>query len=424
MNKIILHLDFNSFFASVEQQANPFLRGKPIAVAGKGKHSIDVQNAYKSKHSINVKEVNYHRTVVTTASIEAKRRGVKTAMSSLEARRICPELIIIPGDPRKYSEITNRFLHILKRYSDAVEQFSTDEAFADLSIACKDYFGATMIAQRIRSDIKREIGKYCTASIGIAPNKLAAKLACESCKPDGLTVIQPHQLTTFVAEQPMEAICGIGSRTIKKLHSAGITSLKTLQSIPYEVLIQEFQQYGTFLYFAAQGIGDDMVRSTKLDPKSVSHSYTFPHDLQDEALIKKHLLAICDKVTWRMRRKGYTAKTLHVHIRYQDMGGVGTQTTTSDVFRDGLSVYKTAWKLIETIRNPNYGIRLLGISLTQLRPPIQSKSLFIKQEKMYDALTALDSVQTKYGSHAWQRAATLGTVFKERASGYHYDHTA
>src|SRR5688572_19309134 len=105
MNKIILHLDFNSFFASVEQQANPFLRGKPIAVAGKGKHSIDVAQAYRSNTRHRIDQANYHRTVVTTASIEAKRLGVKTAMSSLEAKRICPELIMIPGDPHKYSEI-------------------------------------------------------------------------------------------------------------------------------------------------------------------------------------------------------------------------------------------------------------------------------------------------------------------------------
>lgn len=402
MSKIILHIDFNSFFASVEQQANPFLRGKPIAVAGKGGR-LD-------------------RTVITTASSEAKKRGVKTAMSSLEARRICPELIIIPGDPHKYSEITHRFLNILHRYADAVEQFSTDEAFADLSYAAGDYFGATMIAQRIRSDVKRECGAYCTASLGIAPNKLVAKLACESIKPSGLTVVRPQDVENFVASQELEAICGIGPRIERRLNAMGVSSVRALRQIPLHDLLDEFKSYGYFLYFAARGIGDDEVSDEKDPPKSVGHSYTFPHDLLTDDEIKKNLLALCDKVAWRMRRDGFIANHLSVYARYGDFGSVGTGKQYREPMEDGLDLYKNAWALLDRMRDPHQGIRLLGVSASGLIHTNMPKALFPKQEKIHQVLKALDKIQDRYGSGIWQRASTLGTIFKERTSGWHYDH--
>ncbi|MCR4311881.1 MAG: hypothetical protein NUV56_01220, partial [Candidatus Uhrbacteria bacterium] len=155
MSRIIFHLDFNSFFASVEQQANPFLRGKAIAVAGKGKESIDIAKAHVGHERVNLHDLRFRRSVVTTASREAKQRGVKTAMATWEALSICPELIVIPGDPQKYSEITNRFLAILRRYGDKVELFSADEAFVDATMAAGDWMGAIILAQRIRDDIRR-----------------------------------------------------------------------------------------------------------------------------------------------------------------------------------------------------------------------------------------------------------------------------
>lgn len=422
MPKIILHLDFNSFFASAEQQANPFLRGKPIAVAGKGKHSIDVAQAHRAKTRFKINQANYQRTVVTTASIEAKRRGVKTAMSSIEAKRICPELIIIPGDPHKYSQITSRFLTILERYADAVEQFSTDEAFADITMAAGDYFGATMLAQRIRSDIQREIGRFCTASIGIAPNKLVAKLACESKKPNGLTVVMPEHVQAFVVSQELQAVCGIGPRIERRLHTLGITSMRILYETPLHTLVGEFKSYGYFLYFAARGVGDDEVTNEEVPPNSVGHSYTFPHDLRTPKEIKKNLLALCDKVAWRMRRDKFISTRLSVYVRYGDLGGAGTEKQYKEPMEDGLDLFKNAWQLIERVRNPNHGVRLLGVSASGLAQGEAPRSLFLKPEKIHKALKSLDALQTRYGSGIWQRAATLGTVFKERTSGWHYDH--
>jgi len=339
-NRIILHIDFNSFFASIEQQANPFLRGKAIAVAGKGYQSInDIQPQGTRKQ---VKHMRLQRTVVTTASKEAKALGVKTAMSSVEAKQICPELIIIPGDPQKYSEITSRFLKILNQFSESVEQFSTDEAFADITTAARDYLGATFIAERIRWEIRKTCGASCTVSIGIAPNKLAAKLACESTKPSGLTIVQPNKLKQFVQTQPLQAICGISPRIDQRLQKLGITSTAALQKTPLHILIKEFKtHYGLFLFNAARGIGSNHVSSIKPLPKSVGHSYTFPFNLQTFQEIRTNLLALCDRIAARMRKKGLIGTCLSIYARGQGLS-TGTIRRLKTPLNDGLEVYEHA----------------------------------------------------------------------------------
>ena len=403
-SQIILHIDFNSYFASVEQQANPFLRGKAIAVGGKGRGS------------------QLERTVVTTASREAKDVGVKTAMSSVEAKRLVPRLKIVPGDPRKYSEITKRFLHILTKHADAVEQFSTDEAFADITYTAGDYFGATMIAQMIRQEIQETCGDYCTVSIGVAPNKLMAKLVSEENKPNGLTVVTHCSLLNFTASQPLAAFCGIGPRIEERLANMGVTSILALRTIPLEELRRSFKTYGDWLYAAARGIGDDHINDQEEDPKSIGHSYTFPDDLTETVEIQTNLLALCDKVAWRMRRGGFVARQVGVHIRYEGLHGRGMQKQLQEPLADGLELYQVAWRLLERMRNPEYGIRLLGISANDLAKAPIPDCLFAKSNNVKKVLKALDTLQTRYGTGVWTRAATMHTKFYERTSGWHYDH--
>lgn len=423
MSKIILHIDFNSFFASVEQQANPFLRGKAIAVGGKSKKSVDVAKAHTERQRYDIQNtLQLERTVVTTASREAKQRGVKTAMSSIEAKQICPDLILIPGDPHKYSKITHTFLDILRRHCDAIEQFSTDEAFTDVTIAAGDYFGAVMLAQMIRADIKKECGIACTASIGIAPNKVVAKLASESVKPSGLTCVMPQEVESFVTSCELQDVCGIGPRIERRLHEIGISSMKTLKDAPLAQLVDEFKSYGHFLHAVAHGIGDDTVVDTVEDLKSIGHSYTYPYDLTEPADIRRQLLALADRVAWRMRRDGFIGTNLSIYVRYKGFGGLGTQKRYKEPMEDGLSIYKNAWNLIERVRDPNIPIRLLGVSVSGLLKTRMPSALFPKEQKMHRVLHALDLIQSKFGSGAWQRAATVGTVFKERTSGWHYDH--
>lgn len=421
-SRIILHVDFNSFFASVEQQANPFLRGKPIAVAGKGKNSIDIAGRAKQTGRFRVDQHNLHRTVITTASIEAKQRGVKTAMSSIEAKRICPELIVIPGDPRKYSAVTNRFLAILKRHASAVEQFSLDEAFADITMEAQDYFGATMIAQMIRSDIVEEIGAYCTASIGIASSKVMAKLAGESAKPSGLTVVQPHEAAAFVERMPLQAVCGIGPKIAERLAGFGVTSMRALRTVPRPALVNEFHDYGNFLFDIARGLGDDFVNPVNAPPKSIGHSYTFATDLDTTVELQTNLLALADKVATRMRRDGFSATTVHAYARYAGGGSVGGQIAIQNPLNNGFDVYTHAWSVLDSKRDTHKAVRLLGVSVSGLVAHQAEHTLFDQDNKKGRVLESLDKLQDKYGGGIWMRASTMKTEFKERVSGWHYDH--
>lgn len=421
MPRIILHIDFNSFFASVEAQANPFLRGKAFAVAGKGKAPIDRDAGSLPGSRTDLRDLTHLRSVVTTASREAKKLGVKTAMGTWEALRIIPNMPIIPGDPRKYADITKRFLHILHEHCDAVERFSTDEAFADITTAGGDRFGSIVLAQIIRAKIRERIGAHCTASIGIAPNKVIAKLASESVKPNGLTYVSEDEASDFVLAQPLEEICGIGRQLQKRLEKLGATSVRTLRLMPLQKLIAEFGAHtGSFLWNVSRGIGDDHVESDDAEPKSVGHSYTFPSDLLTIAEVHDNLLALADMVARRLRAEGLHATTVSAFARYGDFGHTGVSTTLNEPIADGLmffhSVFETLCKRIDF----NRGVRLLGITVYGLQDA-HITSLFSTDHKRERLTTALDLVTKKYGPSAWRRGSTMQTQFFERISGWHYD---
>ncbi len=421
---IILHLDFNSYFASVEQQANPFLRGKAIAVAGKGRHSIDVAMAHRGNDRINLDQLSFQRSVVTTASREAKALGVKTAMGTWEARKIVPHLMVIPGDPKKYGEITTRFMNILNKYADITQRFSTDEAFADITCASGgDYLGATLLAQRIRSDIAEACGRTCTVSIGIAANKFLAKLASESKKPNGLTVVPPEQASDFVLAQPLAEFCGIGHRIEKHLERLGATSVAKLRDLPLGLLLDEFKSYGYFLYSAARGLGSDVVEP-EAAPKSVGNSYTFPHNLLSEKEVFTNLLALSDRVAWRMRKHEFIGTHMSAFVRYGDFGSFGVHRQCKDPLIDGLEIAHTAWENLKGKIDLDAGVRLIGVSMSGLISMRSSTALLTHETKLNRVLVSLDKIADRYGSGVWQRLSTLKTTFKERVSGWHYDHEA
>lgn len=414
MDRIIIHIDFNSYFASVEQQANPLLRGKPLAVAGKGSAQAKAAGHDTADRT--------HRSVVTTASREAKARGVKTGMATWEARKLCPDLIVVPGDPHKYSTITQRFLAICKKHADAVELFSTDECFMDVTTSAQNYFGAVMIAQMLRAEIREACGTCCTVSIGIAPNTLVAKLASESIKPNGLTVVQPHEVCAFVRTRPLKDFCGLGPRIEKRLEALGVTSVDTLRTIPRAQLILLFKQYGEWLADAAQGRGSATLEDDTAPPKSIGHSYTFPSDLLTVDDVVKNLLALSDRVAWRMRRQSFSAMRVSAYVRYGDFGHNGGARLLGEPLTDGLAIAKNAWAILRPVIEITRGARLLGITVGELRPVSSQQSVFRKDTRMRHALAALDTVQARYGQGAWQRASTSQTLFRDRTSGWHYDH--
>lgn len=398
MSRIILHIDMNSYFASAEQQANPFLRGKPIGVTGK----------------------RTERSVVAAASREAKRLGVATAMSTRKAKRVLPSLILVMGDPEKYGDLTRRFNAVFHEFTDRVEQFSVDESFLDVTDTARDFLGATMMAQAIRVRLLETCGERVTASIGIASNKPMAKLASERVKPNGLTVVLPGRERELIDASALEDVCGIGPRVAARLEALGIRSFAQLRAYPIRPLAREFKSFGLWLHEIAHGRGNDMVVAEDPDPKSVGHSYTLPHDTEDPAELKRYLLALCDKVAWRLRRDGFVARRIAAYLRFSDFSGNGRQVLFHEPLNDGLAIFRAAWSIAGRLLDAP--VRLVGVSASALARSSAPASLFKKERKMSSALLALDAIQTRYGDHAWTRASLLRTRVMERTSGFRYDH--
>ncbi|NQV89831.1 DNA polymerase IV [Candidatus Uhrbacteria bacterium] len=399
MHRIILHIDMNSYFASVEQQANPFLRGKPIGITGK----------------------DQERSVVATASIEAKKLGVKTAMSTWEAKKICPSLILYAGDPEKYSDIMHRFNAIYQEFTPHVEPFSVDESFLDITEEAEDFFGATYMAQMIRTRLKEELGNHITASIGIAPNKLMAKLACETVKPSGLTVVQPEELIDLLNRCKLDDLCGIGPRILKRLHALDIKTFAELRACPLEDLQREFKSYGLWLHEAAYGRDSSQgVNANSSDAKSYGHSYTLPENTQDQTVLKRYLFGLADKVGWRMRRDGVVARRITAHVRFGDFTSHSEQRTVNTPTADGMDLFKISWNIVKPLLTSD--VRLVGLSASMLTKNPSQPSLFKKERNMQSVLCALDSLQHRYGTGVWKRGATLPLNLKQRSSGFHFDH--
>ncbi len=279
--KTILHVDMNAFFASVEQRANPALRDRPIAVIG-----------------------SKHRGVILSPSYEARAYGVKTGMTYGEAKKACPGIVMAIADSAKYSQACERLIAIWSEFTPVVELFSIDEAFLDVT-GCEALFGDPVrIALRIKERIWEEMGLLC--SIGIAPNKLLAKLGSDLQKPDGLVLITPDFVADVLEDLPVQQICGIGPNLTKQLASMGIQTCGELGRASVRMLTARFGILGERLRDMARGIDDDPVVSAAEQEaeasRSMGHSMTLEEDCADRTMIERHLLQLSEKVGQRLRR--------------------------------------------------------------------------------------------------------------------------
>lgn len=381
-DRTILHVDMNSYFASVEQAANPRLRGKPIAVGGGiGK-----------------------RTVVATSSYEARARGVKTGMATWEALKICPELIVVAGDMNKYVYTSKEIIKILCDYTDLVEVFSIDEAFLDIT-QIKDKFGGGI---EIAKDIKRRIKERfrLTCSIGIGPNKLVAKLASEMKKPDGLTILSQKEIPVVFEFIPVEDLCGVGRQLKKKLNRLGINMCSDLGRYPLDELIKRFGLVsGIHLSNMGRGIDDSPVdpQNNIKDAKSISHSYTLPKDESDPDIVKSYLLRLSEQVGRRARKYGYKGRVVSLYLRYGDFSGYGRQKNIHDHIDDGYDIYNSALRMIDM----EHPIRLVGVALSDLIRNVDQLSLFDPEQKKRAALAAIDEINDRYGDFTLTRASII-----------------
>jgi DNA polymerase-4 len=382
--RTILHIDMNAFFASVEQQANPELRGKPIAVTGGG-----------------------HRTVITTSSYEARAFGVKTGMAVWEAKRCCPELIIVIGDNKKYTYTSSRIMEMMYDYTPEVEVFSIDEAFMDVTHSLS-MFSAETIAYQMKARIRHSFGIMC--SVGIAPNKLLAKLASDMQKPDGLTIIRTEDVRRIMEGLPINELCGIGKKMQKHLNMMSIYTCGELGACDEERLTRKFGIVGRALKRMGQGLDDSPVvpHSSDDQVKSVGHSMTLSQDVSRREDVLRYLLQLSEMVGRRARRYGVKGRTVSLQIRYADFfTNIGKQETLSAAINLSQDIYNAAVAILDSIalQQP---VRLLGISISNLQYQAEQLSLFSEEQKRKDLAKAMDCVNDRFGTSAVTFGSLLG----------------
>ena len=389
MPRTILHIDMNAFFASVEQSVNPELRGKPIAVSGRGERSI-----------------------ILTASYEARAFGVKTGMAIWEARRCCPELILVVGDNRKYTHTSKEIMKMLQDYTPEVEVFSIDEAFMDLTRSLSLFGSADNIAYELKARIRHRFGITC--SIGIAPNKLLAKLASDMQKPDGLTVIEPEDVARILERMPVGKLCGIGRKMERQLNMMSIYTCGELGRCDEGCLTRKFGINGRRLKEMGQGIDNSPVvpYGEEDEVKSVGHSSTLERDIDDPTEIRRFLLQLSEMVGSRARRYGVSGKTIHLYVRYADFfSSWGKQTTVKNYINLSDEIYKAALAILDTVELEQ-PVRLLGVSLSNLKHQAEQLPLFEDERKKLFATQAMDKVNDRYGG----RVVTFGSLLPGKAT--------
>jgi DNA polymerase-4 len=373
MDRLILHIDMDAFFISVEQRDNPSLQGKPAAVCG-----------------------SLSRSVVTSATYEARPFGIRAGMSIQEAKRRCPQLILVEGNHSKYTETAARIFSILKEYTPLVEVASIDEAYLDITQSLLLFQSPLLIAKSIKDQIREK--EQLTCSIGAAPNKLLAKLGSGLKKPDGLVVIQKEDVVGILKDLPVSKLYGIGPKLTDALNSLGIFTCCQLGKFPVSVLSKRFGAIGERLHEMGLGLDDSPVVpfDEEKDAKSISHSVTLEEDTSDANMLRKVLLQLSERVSRRMRKEGFYGKRIAITVRYSDFFTFSKQKTLSKWINSGNEIFQHAFEIFESISHPK-PIRLLGVGVSLLKKEWCQLDLFVKREKKDNLLKAMDRVNERFG---------------------------
>ncbi len=383
MAAIILCVDMDAFFASVEQRDNPSLRNKPIAVTGGGE-----------------------RTVITTSSYEARKFGVKTGMTTREAMRLCPQLILVVGNNRKYAQVCTQLEEICLRFSPDIEIYSIDEVFLDVTASHHLFGGPEETALSIKRAVRNELGITCT--VGMGENVLVAKLASDLAKPDGLRWIDGDAIGSVLADLPVKRLWGIGPHTEEKLKRMGIRTCGDLGKAPLALLTKRFGVMGKHLKEMGNGRLERPLEVVTPDPKSIGHSITLPKDIWRREELTSCLLRLSERVGRRARRCGYKGKKVTVTVRYSDFKTFTRQTTLPVMTNDTGEIYRCAVAILDSV-DLRGTVRLLGVSLSSLSSEGDQMFLFDQREREKRAAVAkaVDAVNDKFGEHTVTFASTV-----------------
>jgi DNA polymerase-4 len=336
----IIHVDMDAFFASVEQRDNPSLKGRPVAVGG-----------------------SKERSVVAAASYEARRYGVRSAMPSVTARRLCPDLTFVKPRFEVYREVSSQIGDIFREYTPMVEFLSLDEAYLDVTDNLKGIPLARDIAQQIREQIRARTG--LTASAGLSYCKFLAKMASDQRKPDGMFLIPPGKGKDFVASLAIGKFHGIGPATAERMKSLGIVKGADLERVGAAFLEENFGKAGGYFHRLSLGIDDRPVNPERIR-KSSGAEETFPHDILDAEVAKREVGVIAEKVWDRCERHGSRGRTLVLKVKFEDFEEISRSKTVPTYHIDKAAFIRTAVNLIETILPLDKGIRLIGVTMAGL----------------------------------------------------------
>jgi DNA polymerase-4 len=379
--RAIAHLDFDAFFAAVEENRDPSLRGKPVIVGGG------------------------ERGVVSTANYIARRYGVHSAMPLRTARRLCPHAVYITGHYKLYYEYSRRLMAILDRYSPLVEQMSLDEAYVDLT-GTERLFGppvqtARLIQERVADELQLSI------SVGLATNKLVAKVASDYRKPAGFTVVPPGGEAEFLAPLPVERLPGVGPHLLEQLRDRGVVTVGDLARVPDHLLRLSFGEWGELLAHRARGEDPRQVVPYE-EVKSISREHTFDEDVSDTGVLESTLVALTEDVCRRLRGKRLEARTVTVKIRYSDFVTHTCSRTLSRPLDVDEVFFEEVLDLFRQGRKRRYRLRLVGVGLSNLVPRAWQDDLFDQELPLLRELDLkLDAIREKYGKDAIRRGAAL-----------------
>ena len=384
MARTILHLDLDAFYCAVEENQNPELRGVAFAVGGKPNE----------------------RGVVSSCSYAARKYGVRSAMPMSRALRLCPKLVIVPGRHRLYSEASRQVMARLKALTPLVEQISIDEAFLDLSGLPNP---PERIARGLQAGIRDELG--LPSSIGIAPNKLVAKIATEVGKkaakgdqpPFALTIVPTRKEADFLAPLPAEMLWGVGPKTSARLNDLGIHTIGDIASWPESELIRLFGENGRDMAKHAKG-RDDRPVVTEREIKSISQEVTFSRDVRDDKSLEKTLSDLSAQVGRRLRKNKLAGTTVKLKIRWPDFTTLTRQVTLSSTTDQDGEIAKTALGLLRKIRKSGQAVRLIGVGVSGLGEPMRQLELWeFNSDKERKLQEVVDELKEKYGEDAIKR---------------------
>ena len=384
MNRIILHIDMNCFYASVEQKFAPSLKGKPIAIAG---------------------DPLERRGIVITCSYEARKYGVKTTMNVGEARRLCRDLIILKPDFDKYREASRQFFTLLKGYTELVEPVSIDECYMDITDLCSDRHPLNLV-EEIQRRIYEELDLPC--SIGIAPNKFLAKTASDMKKPLGITVLRKRDVQQMLWPLPVQTMHGVGKKTADKLAMMKITTIAELAQADDYVLRTQLGINGERLKKRANGIDDRSVDPNSIyDTKSVGNSTTLQSDETDLQELKKTVEMLSEKVANRLQAKRLAGTTVIIYIRDCNWHNMTRSKTVSNAIHLADDIFQIAWALFKKHWDQE-PVRLLGVTVSNVidqRSVTQQLSIFNFEQHVKDEpiINLMESLQKKFGKEAIQR---------------------